>query len=94
MGIRQEVNKKINEEGKKAYFSDDNIKRFGWSEGYLVEVNGEWVYSDYTRNDNAAQHDRWRIYNSHSRKYIQPGHPSARELLLYTLNELDSGIKS
>ena len=41
------------------------------------------------RNDNAPVYDRWRIYNSHTKKYVEPGFPTARELMIYTLNVLE-----
>ena len=36
------------------------------------------------RNENAPDHDKWRIYNSATKKYIEPGKATARELMLYT----------
>ncbi len=46
-----------------------------------------------TRNDNAPWHDRWRIYNNHTKKHIEPGCLTARELLLYTLDQLEKQRK-
>lgn len=45
------------------------------------------------RNDNAPEHDRWRIYNSHTEKYVEPGFPNARDLMLYTIDRLDTQFR-
>lgn len=42
------------------------------------------------RNDNAEHHDRWRIYNMASNKYIDPGQATVRSLLVSTLQRIDS----
>lgn len=41
------------------------------------------------RNDNAPDFDRWRIYNSHTEKYCDPGAPTVRDLLISTLTRLE-----
>lgn len=41
------------------------------------------------RNDNAPEYDRWRIYNSHTEKYVEPGFPTARELMIHTCRRLE-----
>lgn len=45
------------------------------------------------RNDNAPDHDRWRIYNSATQKYTEPGAPNAREVMIIAFNRLDAQIK-
>lgn len=40
------------------------------------------------RNDNAELHDRWRIYNMSSGKYVEPGKAVVRELLISTLEHI------
>lgn len=40
------------------------------------------------RNSSAGSYDRWRIFNSFTGKYVEPGKPSARDLLIYTLDNL------
>lgn len=40
------------------------------------------------RNDNAESHDRWRIYNMSSGKYVEPGKAVVRELLISTLEHI------
>lgn len=42
------------------------------------------------RNTNADPVDRWRLYNIASDQYVEPGKPTARELLIYVLNRLDN----
>lgn len=41
------------------------------------------------RNDNAPEHDRWRIYNWHTKKYVEPGAATAHQLLVETINRLE-----
>ena len=41
------------------------------------------------RNDNAPDHDRWRIYNSATKEYTEPGFPTVRDLLVYTYNRIE-----
>ena len=45
------------------------------------------------RNSNAPDHDRWRIYSDATKKYIEPGMKTARELLVYTLERNDKQMK-
>lgn len=40
-------------------------------------------------NDNAEPHDRWRIYNMASQKYLEPGTHDVRQLLVSTLKHID-----
>lgn len=37
------------------------------------------------RNDKADVSDRWRVYNTHTQKYIEPGASTARELLVWVV---------
>lgn len=46
------------------------------------------------RNDNAPEHDRWRIYNTATEKYVEPGFPNARELMIYTCRRLEEQYRS
>ena len=41
------------------------------------------------RNENAPEHDRWRVYNSATSKYITPGYSTAHALLVGTLTNID-----
>lgn len=45
------------------------------------------------RNDNAPDHDRWRIYNSATQKYAEPGAPTAREMMIIAFKRLDDQVK-
>lgn len=42
------------------------------------------------RNDNAEPHDRWRIYNTASEKYLEPGSNNVRQLIVATLKQINS----
>jgi len=46
------------------------------------------------RNDNAPEHDRWRIYNSATHQYVEPGFSTARELMIHTCRRLDEARRS
>lgn len=46
------------------------------------------------RNGNAREDDRWRIFNSHTGQYVEPGYATARELLVRTCNRLDEQFRS
>jgi len=37
------------------------------------------------RNDNAPEHDRWRMYNSATDEYIAPGHSTARAAMIHLI---------
>lgn len=41
------------------------------------------------RNENAPEHDRWRVFNSFTKKYISPGAPTARLLMVATMSKID-----
>ena len=41
------------------------------------------------RNDNAPEHDRFRVYNSAIGQYEEPGASSARDLLVSMLTRID-----
>lgn len=41
------------------------------------------------KNDNAPEHDRWRIYNCFTQKYIEPGFSNVRDLLIYICKRLE-----
>lgn len=36
------------------------------------------------RNSNAPERDRWRMYNTHTERYHEPGFATMHELLLHT----------
>lgn len=40
------------------------------------------------RNENAPEHDRWRVYNMATGKYPAPGYATARECLIGTLTTI------
>jgi len=42
------------------------------------------------RNENAAAHDRWRIYNAFTQKYTEPGADTARNILVFVLSKIES----
>ena len=46
------------------------------------------------RNDNAPERDRWRIYNSHTQKYVEPGFQTARELMIHTCTRIEEERRS
>ncbi len=46
------------------------------------------------RNGDAPEHDRWRIYNSHTKEYQEPGFPTARDLMVYTCLRLEAHLRS
>ncbi|MES9901099.1 MAG: hypothetical protein ABW168_00285 [Sedimenticola sp.] len=46
------------------------------------------------RNDNAASNDRWRIFNSHTKKYVEPGYPTARTLMIGAMVRIDEQHKA
>jgi hypothetical protein len=37
------------------------------------------------RNENAPEHDRWRMYNSATDEYITPGHSTARAAMIHLI---------
>lgn len=53
----------------------------------LLEVLPQHLH--VARNDNAESHDRWRIYNMASKKYLEPGSHNVRQLLISTLKHID-----
>jgi hypothetical protein len=46
------------------------------------------------RNENAPEHDRWRVWNSHTEKYCEPGAATVRDLLIATLERLDKQYRA
>ena len=41
------------------------------------------------RNSNAPDHDKWRIFNSVTSKYIEPGFDNPKALLIHTIEKLE-----
>jgi len=46
------------------------------------------------RNDEADPEDRWRIYNRVTKKYIDPGYPTVRDLMINTLKILSIKVNN
>lgn len=47
--VDAEISKVLNQYAENAYFRNDHISRPGWDEGYLVQVEDIWYYTDVIR---------------------------------------------
>ena len=45
------------------------------------------------KNSNAPEHDKWRVFNSHTKKYVEPGFGTARDLMLHVLKRIEEQRK-
>ena len=46
------------------------------------------------KNENADDNDRWRIHNAFTKNSVKPGFPTAKDLLIHTLNKIEEQAKS
>lgn len=47
LDIEGRISVEIDKNRDAAYFVSDKVKRFGWGECYLVNLDGSWYYSDF-----------------------------------------------
>ena len=42
------------------------------------------------KNSKTPAHDTWRVFNSHTKKYVEPSFGTEKELMVHVLTHIDS----
>ena len=75
--------------GKQLKVYPDNYNEMATDE--LLELMPDNLH--LAKNSNAPEHDRWRVFNSHTKKYVEPGFSTAKELMIHALTRIDEQRK-